>query len=344
LKEAVQSILGQTYADFEFLILDDGSTDNSAELVRTFADPRIRLICAPQSGLPVILNRGGTAARGRYLARMDADDVALPERFALQVAFLDAHPEVAAVGGQAVYLNPDGKIFGPLAKPLLPAEIRKALLEDAALIHPASMIRRAAWYAVGGYRPVFIDAEDYDLWVRLSEVADLANLPEVILQYRVHPGQVTVKRACRQQVYRLAVQASARLRQSNGLDCVSDMKEIGLPELEILGVPRVESETHLLRYIRSFALEALEKGDRTKADAALRQLRTLSARDATPSGNARLAKLGVFLAIRYRRPAAAIAWLVWGGRSFSAVFATLGHILGLSSRGGRQQNPARHER
>ena len=196
--EAVESILGQTFRDFEFLIIDDGSTDRSAQIIGSFADPRIRLLPnETNSGLIFSLNRGMEAARGEYVARMDCDDISLPERLARQVAFLDAHPEIGICGS---WFRKFGAVNGKTVRwSTDPDSIRCGLLFDSMVGHPTVMLRREL---TGDsslcYDPAFKDAEDYDLWVRAAERCELANLGEVLLQYRVHPGQITQRLAVAQ--------------------------------------------------------------------------------------------------------------------------------------------------
>jgi glycosyltransferase involved in cell wall biosynthesis len=191
LVEAVQSILGQTFTDFEFLIIDDGSTDRSRAILEQYAarDPRIRLTSRPNTGYAVALNELLRLARGEFLARMDADDVALPERLARQVDYLRAHPDVVCVGTAVCFIDSAGRYLRD-AHPGMDHETiqERALAGDCPLNHPSVMMRRAAVEAVGGYHVEFEPAEDLDLWLRLGEVGRLTNLTEPLMNYRQHPG------------------------------------------------------------------------------------------------------------------------------------------------------------
>lgn len=196
--EATDSILQQTFRDFEFLIFDDGSTDGSLRTLRDFAsrDNRIRLFCDKHRGLVTWLNSGIETARGEFYARMDADDVALPTRLERQVAFLQEHPEIVGVGCQTLTISPSGAPIRQKQLPLEPEQIERRLLKGyAALAHPTAMIRVSALKRLGGYRNEYAFVEDIDLFLRLSEKGRLANLPDVLLHYRVHMNSVCHKKA-----------------------------------------------------------------------------------------------------------------------------------------------------
>jgi glycosyltransferase involved in cell wall biosynthesis len=199
--EAVRSVLDQSFTDFEFLILDDGSTDGSLRILQEYAarDPRIRVIARPNTGIVGALNDLLAEARGELIARMDADDICRPDRFARQVALLRDHPEIVAVGGAIQEIDERGRILTDF-----PAVFGDAVIQDQLLAgrnvfaHSAMMLRREAMEQVGRYRPEMQHAEDLDLWLRLGEVGQLENLPEVVLQVRVHPLSVSSRNAARQ--------------------------------------------------------------------------------------------------------------------------------------------------
>ena len=174
LADAVESILHQSFRNFQFVILNDGSTDGSGKILRRFAlrESRIRLFDEERRGLTRCLNRGIELAQGQYLARMDADDVALPGRFQAQVDYLDAHPEVLALGGQARLVSPEGWPLCQWAVPTGHEEIDAAHMAGlpGQLIHPTSMMRLDAVRRVGGLNEQWTYAQDYDLWLRLAEI------------------------------------------------------------------------------------------------------------------------------------------------------------------------------
>lgn len=199
--EAVESVLAQSERDFELLVLDDGSTDRSLSIVRAFAarDARVRVIARENRGLVETLNELLAEARGELIARMDADDVCLPDRFERQLAFLDAHPEVVCVGGDVEMIDDRGRFLTTLSLPQQDADIqREALKGHAPLFHPAAMIRTATLRGIGGYRPDYWPAEDLDLWLRLGEAGRLANLPGPVLRYRLHGASISGANVARQ--------------------------------------------------------------------------------------------------------------------------------------------------
>lgn len=196
---AMQSILDQTYRDFELLIIDDGSTDGSMEIVRSFRDPRIRIESNPRNlGLAQTLNAGLALAKSDLIARMDADDISEPARFERQVAFLEANPQVAVVGTWATWIDENDRPFTTVEFPTQPSEIESALLEDNCIFHPSVMFRRRPVTEIGGYSASAPLSQDYELWLRLSERHLLANLPEHLLRYRIHRNQLSVRRIGRQ--------------------------------------------------------------------------------------------------------------------------------------------------
>lgn len=191
LAEAIQSVLQQTFTDFEFLIIDDGSTDESVVVIQKFHDSRIRLIHNDiNQGLVAALNKGLGFAQGEYVARMDADDVCLPERLALQVAFMEAHREIGICG---TWVEVIGESSGQiLCYPTDPDVLKCAHLFGPALAHPTVMIRRELLNKTKLlYDPSYKHAEDFELWVRAAECTSLANIGKVLLRYRLNSHQVS---------------------------------------------------------------------------------------------------------------------------------------------------------
>lgn len=198
LSEAIESVLNQSFTDFEFLIINDGSTDRSVDIIKTYRDPRIRLVENERNfGLVDTLNRGIDLARGELIARMDCDDVCVPERLSKQVAFMKQHPEVGICGSWIEYFM--GKEL-VMKFPAQHEEIIQAFPSYNPMAHPTVMIRaeilksRRLYYD-SDYRHV----EDYELWTRLAAVTCCANLPEVLVRYRIHPEQIGRKHSAEQQ-------------------------------------------------------------------------------------------------------------------------------------------------
>lgn len=194
LERAVQSVLDQSFGDFECLILDDGSSDGAPAILDRLAasDDRIRLIRRENRGLVPTLNELIGEARGRYLARMDGDDIALPDRFAAQVTYLEANPAIVCVGGAQALIDEEGRYLTDLVPPTGNAGIQAAILAGhGAICHPTAMIRAEAMAQVGGYDPAMRHCEDLDLWLRLGEVGELANLAEIVLRYRLSTSSVS---------------------------------------------------------------------------------------------------------------------------------------------------------
>lgn len=192
--DTIESILAQSFGDFEFLIVDDGSKDGSGEILDRFAraDVRVRAIHQPNRGLIASLNRMVAEAGAPLIARMDGDDIALPERFARQIAFFDSHPDHGVVGTNTHEIDEAGRItectdFHPIDHDA----ITHALEQGSPLAHPSVMMRTDVVRAAGGYRAAYRHCEDYDLWLRLSTQTRLANLPDRLLLYRRSPGQVS---------------------------------------------------------------------------------------------------------------------------------------------------------
>jgi glycosyltransferase involved in cell wall biosynthesis len=191
---AVESILAQGFTDFEFLILDDGSTDGSLAILEELAsrDPRIRLVSRPNQGVGASRNEILSMARGEFVAVMDADDVAKPDRFTSQLEFLRDHPEVVCVGGAQEHIDSAGRLLWVHRDAEDDATIQDLALSGQCPINNSSaMMRREAVLSVGGYRAELAPSEDLDLFLRLGEVGRLANLPQVVTRYRIHEASLS---------------------------------------------------------------------------------------------------------------------------------------------------------
>ncbi len=199
LAEAVESILSQSFRDFEFLIVDDGSTDNSRAILQTYAerDSRIRLTSQSNQGLTKSLNIALQAALGEFIARFDADDVSLPQRLEQQVIALQSDPTLVLVGSEVELISDDGHHLGVRGHATDHREIRKRLLlgDGGALTHPAVMMRQSSVKAINGYDESFPVGQDLDLFLRLSEIGKVRNLPDTLLLWRQHSSSINNTRS-----------------------------------------------------------------------------------------------------------------------------------------------------
>jgi len=198
-RAAVGSILSQTFSDFELVVIDDGSRDGTGEILAGYGDPRIRVIRQVNRGLIASLNLGIELARGEFIARMDADDVAYPRRLERQVAFLDANPDVGMVGTAYDEIDERGSVIGHRCHPTEHEALRRALIRYNPFFHSSVMIRRSVLEAVGPYDETrsFL-VEDYDLWFRVARVTRVANLPETLMQRRYGTHNISRKRESEQ--------------------------------------------------------------------------------------------------------------------------------------------------
>ena len=194
LKEATDSILSQTYTDFEFIIIDDCSSDSSVKIIEEYDDNRIVFIKNEENlGVAKTLNRGLSICKGEFIARMDSDDISLPERFEKQLKYLEENKNTAVVSC-GVQTFCDDKIISETGwSNSEPAKIKKDLFFSCAIAHPTVMMRASAIKEVGGYDPDYNGVEDYELWYRVSEKYDIASINDVLFKYRVHENQVSRK-------------------------------------------------------------------------------------------------------------------------------------------------------
>lgn len=191
-REAVDSILGQTLGDFELLVVDDGSTDGSGDIVRSYQDPRIRVVRSPENqGVTAALNRGLDLAEGRYVVRMDADDISLPDRLEQQVRFMEEHPEVGVCGGSVHGFNAKREFDPPVPRANTHEPMVCTLPFGTVLLHPTVIFRGELFRGGLRYDPDYPHAEDYELWCRAARLARLAVLPAIVLRYRMHGGSVS---------------------------------------------------------------------------------------------------------------------------------------------------------
>ena len=213
LAKSLDSVLKQSFGKIEVIAIDDGSTDGSASVLAGFAacDNRVKVISQANAGIVEALEAGRAVARGEFIARMDADDCALPERFSRQLEAMRSDLNLVALGSSVTFMDVAGNAVEICERPTNPLAVRSALLagDGGVLIHPAVMFRAGAVAAVGGYRRSAQYVEDLDLFLRLDAIGLLRNLPERLLNYRVHPQSINFTKNEGREKVRLSVMREA---------------------------------------------------------------------------------------------------------------------------------------
>lgn len=272
IRESIQSIKNQTFTDWRLIIVDDLSTDKTVEIVESFMehDSRILLLKGTHSGIATAINLGLAEVSAEYVARLDADDIALPKRLQLQYEFMAHHPEVIVVGSGATLIDEKNRRLRQRLVPVGWERIRDVLKTRNCLCHPTVLIRTAALRQVGGYRDKFRTSQDYDLWLRLSEIGKIENLPQSLLLYRRHSLQTSnSSNSHRQTLYSVGAATDYFLRKYISPESEAHIDEINSDDLAIKLVaiyardPVLEDRTslnrhalRLLRYSRTLSPEA----------------------------------------------------------------------------------------
>ena len=228
LKEAVDSILNQTFKDFEFIIVDDGSTDGTFAILKNYKDHRIKIINQSRLGIAEAKNKAVDSSSGEYIAIMDADDVSLPERLEVEVDFLEQHKDVGLVSADLYMVDENGKLI--LERSALNGNeyIQKRIRESFCIHHGPSMIRRDVFQMVGGYRKEFRYALDYDLFLRIAENAMLENINRPLYKYRVSFNSISLAKKPEQDAYAELARICARERKQHGKDRLKDLDKENL--------------------------------------------------------------------------------------------------------------------
>jgi len=232
IKETVESILSQTFTNFEFIIINDGSTDRSLEILQYYAeqDSRIKLISRNNKGLVDTINEGLSLAVAPYIAQIDHDDISLPSRFAIEYDFLQNNPDVVCVGSDYELIDDQSRCIGLIEVTKGSSAIEQSLLEGVCPIaNPSTLVLRSAINAVGGYKQGGFPAQDYVLWIDLLDVGKIENINATLLQYRIHAESASRKRNAEQVKIIKATCKQACLRR--GIPCVYDDNDLE-PEKE----------------------------------------------------------------------------------------------------------------
>jgi len=245
--KSVESILTQTYEEFEFVIIDDGSTDNSSELLQEYADQddRITLFRQSNSGLTKALNAGLARADGKYIARMDADDIADQNRLERQVEFLEKNPEIVLVGTQYTEVDADGNLLGRSDLPETDREIRDVLMKYNPFFHASVMMRAETVSSIGGYNASFKYSQDYDLWLRLAKEGELINLSSELMKRRYDKTNISVAKETTQRWVSIVIRMKAIKQYGYS---PRNVRYLGRPLLVCIAPDR------LLRVVRGYIL------------------------------------------------------------------------------------------
>ena len=193
IKEAVDSVLNQSFHDYELLIINDGATDGTKKIIESYNDSRIRLICQENKGVAEALNTGLQFARGEFIARFDGDDICLPGRLEKQVSFLEQNPEYVLIGGEAEYMDQSGQhLFHYKCIAYTHEEIMNTISSHCPFIHASVMYRKDAVMKAGGYPPHAHNFEDHLLWIQMIRYGNYCNLPLQLVKVRINPASATI--------------------------------------------------------------------------------------------------------------------------------------------------------
>ena len=250
LAAAIDSVLSQTLEDLELVVVDDGSRDSSPQILAQYAarDKRVVVHRHENAGLATSLNRGVGYARAPLIARLDADDVAWPNRLELQVAYLALeNPAAGLVGGAVAFIDERGRRFAEARYPTMDAEIRQALLSTTPFVHSAVTMRREAFDSAGGYRAAFPHAEDLDLWLRIGAFSELANLADTVASYRIHSRQSTVTELEQQSLSALGARVAWRARARGLPDPFEQIALVDREALEAAGASEADLTVEFVR-------------------------------------------------------------------------------------------------
>ena len=271
-EESIDSVLNQSFVDFELIVINDGSTDETAQCIERAhkGDSRVIVTHQPRQGLGKALNCAASRARGKYLARQDADDVSHADRLALQVLFLEENPTLGAVGTGSDVLNEHDQVIGRLSVPHGTNQVERGLLSlRATPVHGSMMMRRRVFEELNGYRAAFHLAQDYDLWLRMVERAPLDNVPEQLYQWRLGDNQSAYRRRREQQLKDAGIARTfAHERSLFGKDSYGLLEHVGEDLDAFARVYRLRGRLHAIwgeLLLRGLANRPLARNQLTQA-------------------------------------------------------------------------------
>jgi glycosyltransferase involved in cell wall biosynthesis len=318
-RHAIESVLSQTHRDFEFVIVDDGSNDRTAEFVSSYRDSRVRLVAMNRNvGLSTALNEGLRLAQSPLVARQDVDDLSEPKRLERQLAAMAARPDLALLGAQGIDIDEDGAQTGTVRRCTEPGSIRWFSIFDNPFIHTSVMFRTDVARALGGFNPAYDPyLQDYDLWCRMMETHAVANLPDTLVRYRVSDTSIIGSldtagpgSEYRQRFERIIHDLTARqTRRVLGSDALSDVEE-PLTAGFLLGLERASIGAFLSLFERLLSRYRERYPDRASADfrwTLARQFDALAFRVRPPT---RESVLAIYLHVLRHHPAvtASVSW------------------------------------
>lgn len=261
--QTLDSVLAQTFADWRLIVVDDRSTDRTAAILADYAgrDPRIVVVPGPHQGIAAAANAGLAHVTAPLVARLDADDIALPERLQVQHDFLARHPDVLAVGSDVMLIDENNRRLRRRRAPVGWQKIRDILQTRNCMCHPSATIRASALKQIGGYRDKFRNSLDYDLWLRISEIGKIENIPQDLLFYRRHAAQVSASgNAHRQTIYSVGAATDHFLKKYGfaGIECridESSSDDIAEKLMQVYGASPVAADRaalnrHCIRLLR----------------------------------------------------------------------------------------------